>query len=233
MDELNGDILDVSDAGASVDAPAGCYTSTVKPSLKVPGGTDVDELNGDILDVSDAGATVDVPASCRISTVKPSLKVPGASCVAEPDADIPDGNDDDVSVEADEKENQKAKKSTKYKRQSRPCPFCGEYQCYLNRHITRKHGDEEAVIGILKLPKQKMLQEFQALRKEGIYKANRSLIANGNTADLLRERRQGESVKLVMCGQCKGFFSSLHLWRHRKHCSESSAVTAAPADIPA
>ncbi|KAK7487420.1 hypothetical protein BaRGS_00021382, partial [Batillaria attramentaria] len=115
-----------------------------------------------------------------------------------------------------------ARAPTAKKKPPRPCVFCGTFQSQLVRHIKRKHGEEESVQAALKLPQADQQRAFESLRKEGIYKKNVEIQEKNGHADLIRERKQGNS-DIVMCSGCKGFFSKRRICKHKKyHCSHSS-----------
>jgi hypothetical protein len=119
-------------------------------------------------------------------------------------------------------------------RQKRPRPFCGQLQLHLPRHLKRKHKTETSVQACLKSSVDGKRNDFAVLRKEGIFKHNRSLVAqDGKNADLIRERNSKKCSKVVVCGHCKGFYNSLHLWRHLKQCAAAQSAAAPSAPLPA
>ena len=125
----------------------------------------------------------------------------------------------------------------KYKRPKRACPFCGIFQVHLKRHIIRKHADETSVAGSISQSIPTQRQAFARLRKEGIYKKNRELIMRDHKCSSLHhEKRSRKDMPLSMCGNCKGFFKSAHLWRHKKNCYDqvvSVGSVVESSDLPA
>ena len=75
----------------------------------------------------------------------------------------------------------------------------------------------------MKKPKKLRQQFFNSLRKEGIYKANITILKDRN-AVFQRERQpvKDNSQDVVMCGSCKGFFSRTFYCRHKRHCQKES-----------
>lgn len=72
----------------------------------------------------------------------------------------------------------------------------------------------------LALPDPERLQALAKIRKDGIYKENISRIntcGDDDKPQLLRERRQG-TTEIVMCGNCRGFYSKVRIWRHKQVC---------------
>nr|XP_034299375.1 uncharacterized protein LOC105334630 isoform X2 [Crassostrea gigas] len=112
----------------------------------------------------------------------------------------------------------------------RPCPFCGMLASRLTDHITRKHKMEESVKAALALPKELRNREFQKLKKEGIFKANKNLLKEQNPdySKILVERNQGRGA-LAMCSLCKGFYHRNIINRHKKRCSSAEGTTDYPA----
>ena len=97
------------------------------------------------------------------------------------------------------------------------------YQSQLNRHLKRRHKNEEAVMAALKLPKADQKKAFDRIRKEGIFEKNLCLAKEGSP--LIRERRQGPDSDLKMCGGCNGFFKSKQLYRHKKKCEHVTGTS--------
>ena len=105
-------------------------------------------------------------------------------------------------------------------RPKRPCVYCGLMQSQLIRHLRRQHKNEEEVKAALTLPDSERLQAMVKIRKDGIYKENIRRINTCSDNDkpiLLRERCQWTS-ELIMCGNCRGFYSKVRVWRHKQVC---------------
>ncbi|XP_030840614.1 uncharacterized protein LOC115923643 [Strongylocentrotus purpuratus] len=111
-------------------------------------------------------------------------------------------------------------KKTRYKKPSRPCPFCNK-ACgeKLSRHICLVHKDKEQVKSAMQLPKRERDKVFSKFRKEGIYQVNRERMKDDNPI-YEREKlpKSGNDDNLKMCSNCKGFYSSHFFWHHRKVC---------------
>ena len=105
----------------------------------------------------------------------------------------------------------------KYKKPKRPCVFCEQLHCNLTLHIQRRHKNDQRVKEIMKLEKKARVAAFDKLRKEGIFNYNKKTLGLGGS-NLMRERKQGESRGLKVCGNCHGFFSKDRIYAHRKKC---------------
>jgi len=113
----------------------------------------------------------------------------------------------------------------------RPCPFCGVDQVHLKRHIMRKHSNESAVADCRKQPEHEQRIVFDRLRKQGIYARNKQLTMDGSLhSKPLREKSyhmKADGSSLKICGNCKGFLNSLHLWHHKRKCGTCQNVADA------
>lgn len=91
----------------------------------------------------------------------------------------------------------------------------------LKRHIRRKHNNLTNVQLALKADKNRQIQLFDRMRKDGIFKFNELALKTSETPELMRERRQGqETKKLTVCTSCKGFFSKARFRYHKQHCQQ-------------
>lgn len=80
------------------------------------------------------------------------------------------------------------------------------------------HKDEDRIVAIRGMSQKERVKAIDTLRKEGIYKKNKELIAKGTeSSDLIPERRS-EGLK-VFCSHCKGTFNKSYFHRHKKTCS--------------
>ena len=104
------------------------------------------------------------------------------------------------------------------KKTHRPCLFCLKMQAKLPRHLKLVHKDEPEVIKAVSLPSKQSNQEFERLKKLGIYKYNKEMVKQGQTS-FIRERQQGDCHDLQMCCYCKGFFAKKYIYRHISTCS--------------
>lgn len=109
--------------------------------------------------------------------------------------------------------------SEKYKKPRRPCPYCGQLQTKLSRHLMRQHKNETEVIEAMKQPSKERDRLFENLKKYGILKSNAK-----NKSIVMRERAQG-SHEVVMCAGCKGFYSSRRIHEHKKKCTTEHALS--------
>ncbi|XP_078329658.1 uncharacterized protein LOC144624151 [Crassostrea virginica] len=143
--------------------------------------------------------------------------------------DLVQGNN--ISTEENTEEKTDA---SKWKRPERPCPFCEKVSTRLTEHLKAKHKDEERVKYALSLPKKQKNREFNLLKKEGIFKANQSILKSENfdNTQLIRERNQGQSTSLKMCSKCKGFFDSSLMFKHKKGCKDADDSEDIPQSIP-
>ena len=104
----------------------------------------------------------------------------------------------------------KEKKTKPY----RPCVYCGLKQSKLTRHLKTKHINEDRIRTALLLPRQLQQQEFDQIKKEGIFEANKNIMKNSKLSSqevkdqLMRERKQGKS-DTVVCSLCNGFFAAI------------------------
>ncbi|XP_065942405.1 uncharacterized protein [Magallana gigas] len=119
---------------------------------------------------------------------------------------------------------------SKTSRPRRPCPFCGTMASRLTDHMKRKHKMEESVKAALALPKELRDREFQKIKKEGIFLANKNLLKEKNPdySKILAERNQGKDA-LAMCSLCKGFYHRKIINRHKKRCASAEGTTDYPA----
>ena len=70
------------------------------------------------------------------------------------------------------------------------------------------------------------------MKKLGILEHNKRL-GNGESGEvtLLRERDQGLN-SLGMCGYCKGFFNSAHIWKHKHSCDKAEVAQSVKTSVP-
>ena len=119
------------------------------------------------------------------------------------------------------------------KKPKRPCVYCGMFQAKLKRHMLRRHKDEEGVKAALLLPAAEQTRAFEDLRKEGIFRRNVVIQAEGGgNEELIRKRNQGTS-KTVMCSGCKGFYSKNQIHKHKKQCSLTFSLQSNAVDFSA
>ncbi|XP_071823694.1 uncharacterized protein [Apostichopus japonicus] len=124
-----------------------------------------------------------------------------------------------------------SKQPPRYKKPSRKCPFCGKYyQEKLTRHIKLVHKDEEQVKRALELPQRKREKTFALMRKEGILQANQLQMKVDNPKYEV-ERRTATENPLVICGLCKGFYSTRFFFRHKAICQGDSCLQASPVPV--
>lgn len=97
-------------------------------------------------------------------------------------------------------------------------------------HLQKKHLNEEKVSAALKLPKPEKDRAFDCLKKEGIFKFNKSQMKQGGVK-YIRAREQGNS-DLIMCGQCKGFCACVYFHRHKERCNEGESEKSGAVSIP-
>ena len=125
---------------------------------------------------------------------------------------------------------------SKYKKPTRPCPFCQKPQAHLSRHILTQHKHEEKVKELMSVSVSERTKQIDLLKKEGIYLAN-----SKETGDYIRERNQSQE-ELTVCDHCKGFFSKSLIWKHLRNCNpaqgehltttmKQSMVRSNPSDI--
>lgn len=108
-----------------------------------------------------------------------------------------------------------------YDRPKRPCPFCGIFQTKLSRHIKLKHNDLKEVTDALNAPKQDRLASFVSFKKQGIFEENKKQAHETEPVYQQERKTTKYSTKIVMCGNCNGFYQSRFLSRHKKLCLES------------
>ena len=118
-------------------------------------------------------------------------------------------------------------------RPKRPCPFCGIMRLRIRDHCVAKHKGEQQVIHAESLPKDLRDLAYKQLRKEGIFKANAEILKDKvvDVSKLHRERNQGQPSSLKMCSECKGFFRSDLIHRHKKHCPAAEGSTTTPSSV--
>nr|XP_054749856.1 uncharacterized protein LOC129255532 [Lytechinus pictus] len=116
-------------------------------------------------------------------------------------------------------------------RLKRMCPFCEK--CFaekLSRHIKLNHGDQDEVKKALEAPRKERIELFSKFKQQGIYQA-KNKIARETDPIFYQESRSRAKNRLIMCGNCMGFFSSRYLGRHKKNCDKESFTKA--YDVPA
>ena len=121
------------------------------------------------------------------------------------------------------------KTNKKYKKPSRPCPFCNISQAQLKRHILTKHNKESLVVPILSMNHSDQNRHIDMLRKQAIRNYNMALLKSGEKS-FMRERRivgEGEDLPL-MCSGCKGFFARKYKARHQLVCPAAGTNLMVP-----
>lgn len=95
-----------------------------------------------------------------------------------------------------------------------------------------KHKDEKQVQHAISLPKDLQDRAFAELKKDGIFKANSEILKQNyvDQSKLHRERNQGKKL-LKMCSECKGFFSSDMMYKHKRHCKAAEESTSTPTSV--
>ena len=101
-----------------------------------------------------------------------------------------------------------------------------------------KHKDHERVHSLLLKEQMKIIStkeriaEFQKIRREGILLHNKKMLAktpkNGIEQAIECEKRS-DGVK-VMCSLCKGFFSQVYFYKHRRNCCHASSASSSSHD---
>ncbi|GFS19075.1 histone-lysine N-methyltransferase SETD8-A, partial [Elysia marginata] len=114
---------------------------------------------------------------------------------------------------------------SKKKKPKRLCKFCNTWNVHLTRHLKRKHKTEEEVVLALKLPRKD-----QAIKKEGIFKANIENRKTNKDALLIRERCQG-SGETVMCTGCRGFYDAKSIFKHKRTCERNVSALSNTAKL--
>ena len=89
---------------------------------------------------------------------------------------------------------------------------------------------EEEVALALKLPRKDQERVFQALKKEGIFKANIEKRKTTKDALLIRERCQG-SAETVMCTGCRGFYDAKSIFKHKRMCERNVSALSTTAKL--
>jgi len=84
--------------------------------------------------------------------------------------------------------------SAVYKMPQRPCPYCGNFQSYLTRHILMRHKDKTDVKYTRNLSAKEKRQAFGFLRREGIMKYHPQ-------ATLRCVKRQKQGRDQTVCGK--------------------------------
>ena len=75
----------------------------------------------------------------------------------------------------------------------------------------------------MSLPKKQQLQEFNKLRKEGIFLHNKKILQQGKPQEDLEVERRSKisdisAKKLKMCTKCKAFIDAKYFFHHKKTC---------------
>jgi integrase len=100
----------------------------------------------------------------------------------------------------------------------------------LSNHLKSVHKEEEEVRRILALPKKEQHAALAGLRKKAILNQNIKLLeSDAPKSELIREYNRQPGCKkkksdATMCGNCKGFFSSKFIWKHKSTCSTEKGV---------
>ncbi|XP_069108879.1 uncharacterized protein [Argopecten irradians] len=123
------------------------------------------------------------------------------------------------------------------KKPYRPCMYCLKPQSKLLEHLKRKHKDEDRVKAALALPNALRNKEFDKIRKDGIFAANRKILLDKEITlekkktILLKERRQGEK-DISICSLCNGFFAIHTVHKHKRNCPGAEASAEPPVGLP-
>ena len=139
-----------------------------------------------------------------------------------------DGDEPDIS----DKEDPVVKKKRKPKIH-RPCLYCGKKQSALTRHLMTVHKNESEVIKAMALPRKEKNNAFTRLRKEATFKYNMKEMEKGDPC-YIRERRKEVNTddELIVCSECKGWYSKSYKARHQLYCGGNSGLVMIPT-IPA
>ncbi|XP_077974938.1 uncharacterized protein LOC120330366 isoform X1 [Styela clava] len=113
------------------------------------------------------------------------------------------------------KEMQSKKETNRKKRIPRPCLFCGKFIVKLKRHLSTIHKEEPTICKIFSLPFAKRQQEFDIIRKKGIFQYNMQMLKDRKP--LIAERHQGRG-SMKICTNCSGFFQRKTFHRHHQLC---------------
>ena len=87
----------------------------------------------------------------------------------------------------------------------RPCPYCGEPQAKLKRHLILKQSDKPEVKLGTAAPKTEQKCVFERLRREGMVKANMGSL--GEASRVLQVEKRGVQER-AFCSKCSGLYSS-------------------------
>lgn len=90
------------------------------------------------------------------------------------------------------------------------------------RHIKKKHKNESEVLNALKLPAKKRASAFDCMRKEGIYKYNKSQMKE-DIPTYNSERVKTKENMMILCCNCSGFYSRSYISRHKQVCCRSKS----------
>ena len=116
-----------------------------------------------------------------------------------------------------------------YKDPKRFCIFCKKDSSKLTRHIITKHRDLSPVREALQLPRKDRIQAFDGFKKEGILYLNRQE-ALKERPNFRREYTTRKQHELVMCNNCKGFYSQQSFSYHKQNCAKHD--TFMPSAVP-
>lgn len=112
----------------------------------------------------------------------------------------------------------------KFRRPSRPCPYCSQLKIRLTRHIKKVHKNVEEVSNAMKQCSSNQRVAFRTFRRKGMMKFNVSN-AGRREARVQRERTfSGRPTRPgVVCGTCGGCFSKTYMHRHQRRCVRKGA----------
>lgn len=101
--------------------------------------------------------------------------------------------------------------------------MCHKHQSKLTRHLQKVHKDSEQVAQILTLPRSDQRKEFAKMRNEGIVEQNKETATKGKEHKMERIKNSTSS-ETVHCAQCKGCYSKIYFYRHKKVCQGSTPI---------
>ena len=110
--------------------------------------------------------------------------------------------------------------------------FCDVIKSDISLHMLSAHKHEQKIIDISLLNKIERLASLTQLRRDGIWKSNATILAEGGTSsDLVCERKSvGEKVIYLTCG---GVFQKAFFYRHSKNrCQASVVCRPEPVAVP-